>query len=468
MATQERDLFSTPPPAQAGVDAPSSYRQLVPKAQAPTTERQLMSAAGQPTPPPGSQYQTMAASAPPPTPTPVANTTSGAPGPANPAGGAPGTSVAPVVASPVLSEVQKNETVSGQLEQLLSSTSPVLQQARDRAIVQSASRGLQNSTLAAQAGTEALISAATPIAATDAGTYSDRAKGNQAAQNAFGQTAQQIQGQKELSTLDHMQRMVEQSQAGDINSRLQLEQAGYNSSLSAQENLQRLEQLTKEGDVQASLALQQFGFATTLAAQKQGFDIELNNQTFQNSQALLVQEYAQRGVLSSQEAQQEITRLNQQHENTLTEIAAQVNANGGADAAKWTRDLQQGYLNAVTQRQMSASQEVAAIYSTQGLTGSQQTAAVVTAQNRLRTDLMAIAAYFQQTPGWPTEGNVGTPAPAPGLGPVTPGTGPYSPGGNPWNTPLVPPYVPGPPYVAPPGGPSRGGAGSPYDSGRRP
>lgn len=409
-----------------------------------------MSAAGQPTPS-GSQFQTMAAAAPSPTP----NANSGAPGPGTSPGQAPGTSIAPVVAAPVLSEVQKNETVSGQLEQLLSSTSPVLRQARDRAIVQSASRGLQNSTLAAQAGTEALISAATPIAATDAATHSDRAKGNQAAQNAFGQTAQQIQGQKELSTQDHLQRLAEQAQAGDINSRLQLEQAGYNAELSAQENLQRLEQLQKEGDIQASLALQSFNFTTMLEAQKQGYAIELSNQQFQQNQQLLMDEYTQRGVLSAQEAAQEIERLNQQHENTLVEIAAQVAANGTADAAKWTRDLQQGYLNAVTQRQMAASQEVAAIYQTQGLTGAQQSSAVILAQNRLRTDLQAIAAYFQQTPGWPTTGGGGTPAPAPGIGPTNPP--PYAPGGNPWNTPPVPPYTPAPPYTRPPGGPGNGG-----------
>lgn len=380
-----------------------------------------MSAAGQPTPPTGSQYQTMAAAASPPTP-PVANNTSGAPGPGTTPGQAPGTSIAPVVSAPVLSEVQKNETVQGQLENLLSSTSPVLQQARDRAIVQSASRGLQNSTLAAQAGTEALISAATPIAATDAATYSDRAKGNQTAQNTFGQQQQQFEQQQQLSTQDHLQRLAEQAQAGDINSRLQLEQAGYNSELSAQENLQRLEQLTKEGDIQASLALQQFNFTTLLEAQKQGYAIELSNQQFQQNQELLVTEYTQKAGLSAQEAQQEIARLNQQHENTLVEIAAQVAANGTADAAKWTRDLQQGYLNAVTQRQMAASQEIAAIYQTPGLTSSQQTYAVSLAQARLSTDMNAIASYFQQTPGWPTTENTGTPAPAPGIAPFVPAT----------------------------------------------
>jgi hypothetical protein len=443
MSTNERDLFSEAT-ASAPVQA-QKPRTLIPSTSAPS-ERQLMSLSGQPTPPapptaPAQTMQTMAATAPPGQPAPTS-----AP--------APGTTTTPVVSTPVLSQVQGNETVAGQLESLLKSGSPLLEQAKNRSIVESSSRGLQNSSIASQAGEQALISAAVPIAATDAATYSQRAQGNQTAQNQFGQAQQQFEHQGQLNTQDHLQRLVEQAQAGDINSRLQLEQAGYNSSLSAQENVQRLEQLSREGDIQATLSLQQFNQATMLAAQAQGFAIDLSSQQFQQNQQLLVSEYAQRGALSSQEAAQEITRLNQQHENTLREIEAQVSASGSGDAAKWTRDLQQGYLNAVTQRQMAASQEIAAIYSTQGVSGAQQTAAVVTAQNRLRSDLVAIASYFQQTPGWPTT-STGAPAPAPGFTP-TPGVP-----SNPYNTPPSPPYVPGPPYVRPPSGPGNGGRTTP-------
>lgn len=358
-------------------------------------------------------------------PTPPNNAT-GAPSPGTQPGAAPGTSVAPVTSSPVLSQVQGNETVAGQLGDLLKSGSPLLEQSRNRAIVQASSRGLQNSTLAAQAGEEAFISAAVPIAATDAATFAQRAQGNQAAQNQFGQNQQQFEHTQQINTQDHLQRLVEQAQAGDINSRLQLEQAGYNSSLSAQENIQRLEQLAREGEIQGTLALQQFNYATMRAAQDQGYAIDLNNQQFQNNQALLADEYVRRGALSAQEAQQEIGRLNQQHQNTLNEIAAQASISGSADTAKWTRDLQQGYLNAVTQRQMAASQEIQSIYTTQGLTSAQQSQAVATAQMRLQTDLNAIASYFQTTPGWPSN-NSG------GLGPGTVPT----------------PGVPGNPYVAP-------------------
>lgn len=339
---------------------------------------------------------------------------------------APGTTTTPVVSTPVLSQVQGNETVSGQLRELLSQDSPLLKQARDRSQVYAASRGLQNSTLAGQAGEEAVISAATPIAATDAATYANRALVNQQTQNQFGSQQQQFEQQQQLSTQDHVQRLAEQAQAGDINSRLQLEQSGYNLQLSAQENLQRLEQLAKEGDVQSSLALQQFNQQTMLAAQQQGYALDLGNQQFQQNQALMVSEYAQKAGLSQQEAAQEVARLNVVHQNTLDEIAAQAANSGAADTEKWARDLQTGYLNAVTQRQMAQSQEIQTIYSTQGLTSAQQLNAVAHAQQRLTTDLAAIAAYFQQTPGWnaPVTPIESMPVPpAPGSSPTTPGTG---------------------------------------------
>lgn len=393
MASTERDLFTTQvTPASQPVSLASS----------PTTQ------------------QTLGAPAP------------AAPSPSTPATPASQTNVtppsqvptAPVVAAPVLSQVKDNETVSGQLREILGADSPILQSARKRAQVYSASRGLQNSTLAGQAGEQAVIDAAVPIAATDAQTYSQRAIGNQQAQNVFGSQQQQFEQQQQLSSQDHYQRLIEQAQAGDINSRLQLEQAGYNKDLSAQENIQRLQQLAAEGDIQAKLSLQQFNQQTMLAAQQQGYAIELSDKSFQQNQQMLIDEYTQRLGLSAAESRQEIERLNAQHQNTLEEISAQSEANAGADSAKWTRDLQAAYLNAVTTRQMAASQEIQSIYTTQGLTSAQQQAAVQNARARLQTDIDALGAYYRQSPGWPTTGSPtpGAPggAPAPGASP-TPG-----------------------------------------------
>lgn len=78
---------------------------------------------------------------------------------------------------------QAKNTVAGQLNSLLSSDSPYIKQAETKSKEQSASRGLLNSTLAAQAGREAAIKQALPIAQQDAETYNKYGLQQQQAEN---------------------------------------------------------------------------------------------------------------------------------------------------------------------------------------------------------------------------------------------------------------------------------------------
>ena len=81
----------------------------------------------------------------------------------------------------VTREVNSNELTSTNLQKLLQSDSPYLQQARDKAMLTANSRGLVNSTLAAGAGESAAIDATLPIATADATTYGTAARDNQGA-----------------------------------------------------------------------------------------------------------------------------------------------------------------------------------------------------------------------------------------------------------------------------------------------
>lgn len=78
------------------------------------------------------------------------------------------------------------ETTSGQLESLLSKDSPLMQRARTLAMQGMNRRGLINSSMAQGAGVSAMIDAATPIAQSDAQTYSNRALANMQAVNEGG------------------------------------------------------------------------------------------------------------------------------------------------------------------------------------------------------------------------------------------------------------------------------------------
>ena len=79
----------------------------------------------------------------------------------------------PPVATAQPRNVTENETVSGQLNQLLSKDSQYIQSARNSGMAQANSRGLLNSSLAAGTAEKAAIDAALPIATSDASTYSN-------------------------------------------------------------------------------------------------------------------------------------------------------------------------------------------------------------------------------------------------------------------------------------------------------
>lgn len=104
-------------------------------------------------------------------------------------------------------------TVAGQLSSLLASDSPYIQQAEQKAAEQAQSRGLLNSTLAAQAGREAAISQALPIAQQDAQTY---AQGDLARQQAE-YNLETIQGEAIVSGAMVQQQAAISQKNQDIN-----------------------------------------------------------------------------------------------------------------------------------------------------------------------------------------------------------------------------------------------------------
>lgn len=82
-------------------------------------------------------------------------------------------------------DVSPNQTVQTQLEQIIAADSPLMQQARARALQAANERGLLNSSMAVTAGQSALYDAAMPIAQQDASTYADAGRFNADASNTF-------------------------------------------------------------------------------------------------------------------------------------------------------------------------------------------------------------------------------------------------------------------------------------------
>ena len=87
--------------------------------------------------------------------------------------------------APTKWNVEDNQTVAGNVRNLINENNPLQQQAATRAKQQMAQTGTLNSTMAMQAGQAAMYDAALPIAQADAATYGRSAAYNADEQNQF-------------------------------------------------------------------------------------------------------------------------------------------------------------------------------------------------------------------------------------------------------------------------------------------
>ncbi|MDP3139788.1 MAG: hypothetical protein Q8N17_26060 [Burkholderiaceae bacterium] len=85
--------------------------------------------------------------------------------------------------APTIGTFDESKGVAGRVNTLTNAGSPLFETARTKAAQASAKRGLTNSTLGVQAGEQAVIETATPIASADASLYQQQQLSNQAAQN---------------------------------------------------------------------------------------------------------------------------------------------------------------------------------------------------------------------------------------------------------------------------------------------
>jgi hypothetical protein len=340
--------------------------------------------------------------------------------------------------------VQPEETVLGQLENVLNEENPLFDWARGQAAQYANSRGLLNSDIAAEATSQSILGVALPIAEHDANVYAQAAATQREFWYTAGLQAFDATIQSGLMAQDHIQRMVEMSHQGDINSRLQLEQFGYNWNLNEQQNLHNMQLATLQGNIQAGLALQQFGFDSALMEQDFGYRLTLQNTELKNAL-----------TLSAQNHDQDLDRINVTHGNTLTQIAAQgdqnarqsaldaaeaadqsardaqeasdllaqqgdlnaaqsaIDAQEAADQAaadaltqkeiddrRFTQDLQREYLRATEQLGLDFSAEAQNIWRQEGLTSAQQQNAVEKAWDRYLDRLAQTAAQYATNPYW--------------------------------------------------------------------
>ena len=123
--------------------------------------------------------------------------------------------------------VTPNQTVAGQIQNIIASGSPLMTQAQTNAMNTMNERGLINSSQAITAGQNAVLSAAEPIAAADAGTYATAATNTTQAQNAAAAANAAAANQAQLQTAAG-QTSTSQFNTGQTNAALSSEAAASN------------------------------------------------------------------------------------------------------------------------------------------------------------------------------------------------------------------------------------------------
>lgn len=88
---------------------------------------------------------------------------------------------------PVTQDFDESKGVAGRVDSIIKTNSPLMQTAVTRANQAANAKGLRNSSMAVQAGQQAVIETATPIANADAGLFQQQSLANQSARNNTNQ-----------------------------------------------------------------------------------------------------------------------------------------------------------------------------------------------------------------------------------------------------------------------------------------
>ncbi len=213
----------------------------------------------------------------------------------------------PNVAEPAPREVTSQETVKGQIAGILDEESPILTTARTRAKEKSAERGLQNTSMAVQAGEQAVIESALPIAQQDAET--------------FAQSAQSAQ--------ESGQRMAETAFTGELSKDISEHEYGLKEELVATEYAEKQELAEAENKfvMMQNEALAKAEFELNQMLEQGRFDVaslQEHGQSVRQELELASSEYIAKLDLNSQERQAAMASaesIGQQYQVALQDIA---------------------------------------------------------------------------------------------------------------------------------------------------
>jgi len=205
--------------------------------------------------------------------------------------------------------VASNQTIQGQMSGLLDSNNPLLKRAKTKAAQAANSRGLLNSSMGVQAGEEAVLTAALPIAQFDATQFSNQSKLNQDWQNKFGLEGNAYQYQTGLKEQDYQQQLGKGIYGGASGTGLIGAQTSAQSQLQAEKSAQALAAQKQSEAHQASLQSTELGFKGSESTAQRGHElgIQTSQQQFQAGESSL--ERGQKSVMQQADIASQRERL---------------------------------------------------------------------------------------------------------------------------------------------------------------
>ena len=240
-------------------------------------------------------------------------------------------------------DVQPNETVRSQLQQIIADDSPLMQQARTRALQTANSRGLLNSSMAMTAADSAMYDAAMPIATQDASTYARAGEFNSNTKNTFSRDNNQFVRDAYMADFNvqandwaAQQQFEREYKMLDRQQQLTLERDAIQNGYASARDQFAAQQQTIRDDKESALRLQLAQMDSSVERQR----IQINAQTQSDNVAnlnALRSEYADKvfrintSELSPEKADKAVFDLAATYNPMITSAAAKL----GYDPASW-------------------------------------------------------------------------------------------------------------------------------------
>lgn len=304
--------------------------------------------------------------------------------------------------------VSGDSLVSNQLNKVLASGSPLLSRARTDANASSAERGLNNSSIGVQAGEEAMIRSAMPIAQQDAQTYANQEIENQRSSNQFGVAG--LNQSYNVFNQNNQNKFVAGENTLDRTQRKELQDDSQNFT-SGENVLDR----TQRKDLQADS--QSFTSGENKLIRDQQVALQADSQKFSSGENKTERDFraSEQDRLNTFNTQRDVTA----QQNNLENIKAQTDGQIKIAASQLGEKTKGAYLEAASSLQKSFIDQQTAILNNPGLkTDAQMTNALGVAKTNFESSVSYLQGLYAQggvkidTNSFPAAPTVGPVAPS--------------------------------------------------------